>query len=55
MQGQKGLDINASSICRQLSKSIRWQTVFSAAQVILSFALVWRLGAIGEFILLQQV
>jgi len=29
--------------------------VFSTAQIILSFALVWRLGAIGESILLQQV
>ncbi|KAA6421774.1 MAG: RFT1 protein [Trebouxia sp. A1-2] len=39
--------VNAVADTRQLSKSIRWQTVFSAAQVILSFALVWRLGAIG--------
>ena len=36
------------ALCRQLSKSIRWQSTFSAAQVLLSFCLVWRLGAIGQ-------
>ncbi len=49
---KRGLNMKASCIRRQLSKSIRWQTVFSAAQIILSFALVWRLGAIGESTLL---
>ena len=49
---KSGLNMKASCIRRQLSKSIRWQTVFSAAQIILSFALVWRLGAIGESTLL---
>ncbi|DBB05489.1 hypothetical protein WJX77_003678 [Trebouxia sp. C0004] len=39
--------INAVADTRQLSKSIRWQAAFSAAQIILSFVLVWRLGAIG--------
>lgn len=38
---------NRSGVCRQLSKSIRWQAAFSAAQVALSFGLVWRLGAVG--------
>ncbi len=39
---------NGCCLCRQLSKSIWWQTGFSAAQILLSFCLVWRLGAIGE-------
>lgn len=39
--------VNAVADARQLSKSIRWQTAFSAAQIFFSFALVWRLGAVG--------
>ncbi|KAL3161254.1 hypothetical protein ABBQ38_009618 [Trebouxia sp. C0009 RCD-2024] len=39
--------VNAVADPRQLGQSIRWQTAFSAAQILLSFALVWRLGAIG--------
>ncbi|KAL3135804.1 hypothetical protein ABBQ32_007366 [Trebouxia sp. C0010 RCD-2024] len=39
--------VNAVADPRQLGQSIRWQTAFSAAQILLSFALVWRLGTIG--------